>query len=1120
MKVSRLVLALSLATLPRPGGATERLPHFDAHIRLDPAEHRLSAEVAVTLQEPRSEVRFELHRSLAVTSPDSAIVVTRVAESPEIAASGGINTAPGEEVAPTATWMLRRTDGAALSTAAITYTGAIHHALASPQEESARSFSTTAGIIDDIGVFLSGSSYWLPHLPDGSFRVDLEVDLPDGWDVVAEGFAVSRERGNGRTHIQLESDGPLEDAHIVAARFTRYERKVGKVLAEVYLREPDPALAAKYLDATARYLPMYATLLGPYPYRKFALAESFWETGYGMPSFTLLGSKVIRFPFILTSSYPHEILHDWWGNGVFVDYESGNWCEGLTAYLADHMFKEEQGQGADYRKDTLKRYADYVGGAKDFPLSDFRARHSPATEAVGYGKSLMLWHMIRRSIGDDAFVKALRAFYQEHRFKRARFADLERAFSAASGQDQKDMFRRWVDRTGAPMLVVDRARTRATADGGHGLELVVRQTQDHYLYALDVPVAITTARGIREEMLHMSDREATLKVALDSPALAVVVDPGFDVFRRLDRDEIAPSLSEIFGADHTTIVLPAKDLRFPAAAWSAIAEAWSKEGDVQVVTDDQLASLPVDRAVWLLGHDNRFASTVPPVLLSYGARVTNTEIDFGGGAPAVAAATHSSVVVVRRAGPGLALGWITADRAEAIPGLARKLPHYGKYSFLAFEGDDPTNVRKGQWPASSSPLVMTFTPGTKLPELAAREPLTRPAAVFDAALLMAHVGRLSDPALEGRAAGSQGAHTAADYVANEMAAIGLAPGGDGGGFFATWHEPGGPGGATLELRNVIGVIPGSRSDWSTQSVVLGAHLDHLGRGWPDVRAGDEGKLHPGADDDASGIAVMLEVARTLVAAKPPRTIVFIAFDGEEWGRKGSKHYVGTPSRWPARQAIGMVALDAVGRLGDRKPLVLAAGSASEWQHIARGIGFTTGVESQLAMSEVGASDHQSFLEIGVPAIQLFAGAHDDYHRPTDTADKIDAAGMVKIATLARETTAYLSDRETPLTSTLGATPGSAAAATTAAPRRASLGTMPDFAFTGPGVRVEKVMPGTPAESAGIAEGDILLAIDDEPLANLKGYSDVLKKHAPGDRVRLKLRRGERELDLNATLGER
>ena len=198
----------------------------------------------------------------------------------------------------------------------------------------------------------------------------------------------------------------------------------------------------------------------PYPYAKFALVENFWETGYGMPSFTLLGSQVIRFPFILHSSYPHEILHNWWGNSVFVDYEQGNWCEGLTAYMADHLIQEQRGTGGEYRRNTLQRYRDYVREGRDFPLVEFRSRHNAATEAVGYGKALMLFHMLRRELGDDTFRKGLAGFYRKHRGQRARFDDLQAAFESAAEKQLGPVFQQWLTRTGAPQLAIDRKSTR------------------------------------------------------------------------------------------------------------------------------------------------------------------------------------------------------------------------------------------------------------------------------------------------------------------------------------------------------------------------------------------------------------------------------------------------------------------------------------------------------------------------------------------------------------------------------------------------------------------------------------------------------------------------------------
>ena len=183
-----------------------------------------------------------------------------------------------------------------------------------------------------------------------------------------------------------------------------------------------------------------------------------------MPSFTLLGPQVIRLPFIISSSYPHEVLHNWWGNGVYIDYPGGNWSEGLTVYLADHLLKEREGQGAAYRRDSLSAYADYVRSGADAPLTEFRARHGAASQAIGYGKGAMLFHMLRVQLGDAAFRQGLRRFYADNRFRIAGYPDLRRAFESASSQDLGAFFTAWTTRTGAPRLALATGAVRIGRD--------------------------------------------------------------------------------------------------------------------------------------------------------------------------------------------------------------------------------------------------------------------------------------------------------------------------------------------------------------------------------------------------------------------------------------------------------------------------------------------------------------------------------------------------------------------------------------------------------------------------------------------------------------------------------
>jgi hypothetical protein len=839
---------------------------------------------------------------------------------------------------------------------------------------------------------------------------------------------------------------------------------------------------------------------------------------------------VIRLPFILHSSFPHEILHNWWGNSVFVDYERGNWSEGLTAYLADHLIKEGRGRGSEYRRDTLESYRAYVREAGDFPLTHFRSRRSSAGQAIGYGKALMVWHMLRLRLGDDRFVEGLRRFYREHRFERASFADLRRVYSDVAGEDLEPFFRQWVERTGAPELSM-----RAEVPGARRIRVTVRQEQPEAPYTLIVPLAVTVA-GEAEALifpLAVEGRESEFEFTLPAPALRLDLDPQFDVFRRLDPRETPSGLRDLLGAERVTLVVPTADGGGPAEAWGEFASAWSRgaAGEVEVIGEDDLETLPDDRAVWVLGSRNGWRRALLPTLAEHGASLDDGEIRVED--VRIPQEGHSFTFVVRHPGRAdLALAWLGADPASALPGLARKLPHYGKYSYLVFSGEEPVNVAKGVWGAAASPLVQAPAPadapgegasGAPPPrgELPAREPLARLAAAFEPERLTHHVAFLAGDALEGRGVGTPGLEEASEYIARAFRSAGLEPGGEDGSYFQTWMEPDGPDGAAVTLRNVVGVLPGTRPEREGQSVVVGAHYDHLGRGWPDVRAGARGEIHNGADDNASGVAVLLELAGTLAGSlHPERSIVFVAFSGEEWERRGSRHYLEVTSRWPAAECLAMVNLDGVGRLEGRKILVLGAGTADEWIHVAAGVGYTTGIEAKPVLNDPGGSDQASFHAAGVPAVQIFTGTHDDYHRPSDDVEKIDADGLVKVATLAREMLEYLSVRDAPLTSRLAGSAVVRAPSDPAARRRVSLGTVPDFAYAGPGVRLAAVLADSPAQAAGLREGDVVLAIEGDPIDDLRAYAGALGAHRPGDVVRITVRRGEEELSLEATLEAR
>ena len=595
------------------------------------------------------------------------------------------------------------------------YYGKIIDEITSGAAEYARGFSETSGIISDEGVFMAGSTYWIPAFEESLFSFNLTVTLEPGWNVVSQGKRTINEIAGDKRKVRYESPEPMDEIYLISAAWTEYEQNAGDVLVQAFLRTPDEELANRYIGVTLNYLKMYENLIGPYPYTKFALVENFWETGYGMPSFTLLGEKVIRFPFILHSSYPHELLHNWWGNSVYVDYEKGNWCEGITVYMADHLIKEQRGQGSDYRRTTLQKFTDYVNETNDFPVVEFRSRHNAAEEAIGYGKATMFNHLLRKKFGDEKFIKAYQDFYVENKFKISSFDDIRRSFEKITDSDLKPFFDQWLLRKGAPEIKLSDVKLGKTGEHFE-LEFTLSQIQKEDIFFLNIPVAIYFEDKVELKNVDLNERSVTYNFKFQEQVLKIEVDPQFDVFRRLDKSEVPPSLSQIFGAKEGKIVLP-KNSPF-SDEFSKLAETWKKTQEVQgkfldIVFDEDLKKLPDDKAVWIIGFENKFAGLFS-IQEDYAAYFDEAQTELINDL----SETGSLVYTIPNPENDLqTIGFIGTNIKDAVPGLTRLLSHYGKYSYLGFEGKRPSNVLKGTFPALNSPLFYLIKYNGKSPEI-------------------------------------------------------------------------------------------------------------------------------------------------------------------------------------------------------------------------------------------------------------------------------------------------------------------------------------------------------------------------------------------------------------------
>ena len=1083
----------------------------DAQVTLQPAEGRIEIEDTLTLPEGCQAPVLRLHEGLEPQIDGGTVSEQRRVDGFDVVS---VSVSPAEGRPARITVRAR---------------GRIVHPPQQVATEHQRSFQESIGTIEARGVYLAPETGFLPAVDcgDGQRLVAgrLSVNgLPAGWSALSEG---TQKKGGSNVWVE---HAPIEGFHLVAGPFVKSAQKKGDVDVQVWLRVRDDALAARYIEVTGQYLALYRDLLGPYPYGKFALVENFWETGYGMPSFTLLGPQVIRFPFILHTSYPHELLHNYWGNGVFVI--GGNWSEGLTAYLADHLHAEQQGTGDEYRRTALQRYQDFVevSADKDFPLSAFVGRFSAASEAVGYGKMMMLAHMLRIHLGDERFSAALQRFWRHHQGRRASLEDLEATFSAVANEDLGPWFSAWTTRPGAPRLRVREVREEVDGAGRVRLSLHIEQAQAADPFFMDVPFAVTTVDGRTvTSKVELRGRVGQASLALPARVNRVDVDPFFDTFRSLDPAEVPPAFSRALGAKKMLFVLPTLASTEEREAWRAFSKSLcGSEVACTVVDDRAVGTLPADAAVWVLGYGNelRAGGFVPAQLA--GARFDDRGFLPPGAWQRVQKAKDKKAALLQhRADPGkvalavavehprnraLALAFVGSPSASVVSLLAKKIPHYGKYGWLGFAGDQAENALKGTWSASSSPLTTVLQPQPLPRVLKAAPALASLPPPFDSSRMMGVVKKLADKRMGGRATGSPGLARARTVVVEGLQTAGFAPEvacED----VSLNQQPTSKVQVCAVQASLVGTDP------SLPPVVLGAHLDHLGTPSADARAGEAGKMHPGADDNASGVAVLLEVARDLKARGPGlRSIHFLIFEGEELGLIGSRAWLKRRDN-RAPLPFAMINLDTVGRLQGRKLLILNGDSASEWVHIFRGVGFTTGVQSELANEGGGASDQQAFLDEGVPAVQLFAGPTPDYHRSSDTADKVEPHSLVDVAVVAREALVYLADRKEPLTLKLAkATTAPTPAAT--GPRRAAVGIVPDMTYPGPGVRVEDVQPGSPAQKAGLDKGDIIVGFGGSVVVDLRGYSELLKAREPGETVEVAAERNGESKTFKVLLGSR
>lgn len=660
LSASVALLLLAAAGIAR----AEALLELD--VSLDPASRAFKA--SARLSPPERDFRFLLHESLKVTG----------------ASAGGRVLTADSQAGPAGLRQWRIRGAAADAPLQIDYAGQL------PPLDTGRDHR---GVLQRMppmsspeGSFLPAGSGWYPEARQ-MFGYRVQLSLPGEQRGLVAG-RLTAEAVPGRPgepyRASFEMRPPTDGIDLMAGPWRVREKSVARkgapplVLRTYFPAALDatPGLAEGWLDDTEAYLRRYSAEIGDYPYDSFSIVAGPLPTGFGMPTLTYLGEAVVRLPFIRKTSLGHEVLHNWWGNGVYVDYARGNWSEGLTTFMADYAYKlgESPAAAAEMRLGWLRDALALPADAQP-ALRDFRSRSHGAEAAVGYGKAAMLFVMLQDRIGEAAFRQGLQRFWARWRFRSASWGELQAAFEEASGQRLGPFFAAWLNQRTLPAVRIDAARAS-------GRQLTLDLAQDGPPHPLRLPVEIT-APGRREvRWVSLDGPRARVGIELDFSPDSVRLDPDTRVWRRLPPGSLPPILRQWIGAGEPRLVNIASDTDSRAAV-----DALARRLLEQPPTGQPLAAALAGREPVLIAG---LHAEVDRALAAAGLPPRPAEVAGRGSAQVWTLAPAGS-----RSAP---VAVISGRDAAALSALERGLPHYGAQSWLVFDGGRA--IAKGTWPAS------------------------------------------------------------------------------------------------------------------------------------------------------------------------------------------------------------------------------------------------------------------------------------------------------------------------------------------------------------------------------------------------------------------------------------
>lgn len=546
-------------------------------------------------------------------------------------------------------------------------------------------------------IYLPGPS-WAPYLGgDASYRVTVEVPAP--FRAIVTGRLENEELSSDVNRATFIIENATELPSVFIGPYIVSERISGGVRLRTYFTQNTAQHAAAYLDAADGYIKRFSAEIGPYPFADFNMIAAPLPVGLAFPGLTYIDERILPLPFIRERSLGHEVLHNWWGNGVIPDYERGNWSEGLTTYMADHALAATRSaqDALNMRVSWLRDYA-ALPQDKDTPVTKFVSKTHDASQIVGYGKTAYIFHMLKNEVGDERFNAAIRRFWKDYRGRIAGWNDIRKVFEAETGTDLGWFFDQWLNRTGAPTLSLSDVQIIPMA---RGYRVTIKVKQSTPTWRLNVPVDVIASKGTKRINIPLSGEQQTEQIDVYEQFISVHVDHDYTLFRRLLPGEAPPILRDVLLANEAQIYITGTDPILATAAKKLLQTLGVPPHpvgmDCTLIDPQPKCTFPgkdyAPGALILIGSRDAVDTFIERVGLP--SRPTN--VNFG----------TSRVWTAAREGAGPVL-IIETDKAapfemaRALDNLAQRLPHYRSKSFVVF--DKQRAIANGVWPPNPIPM--------------------------------------------------------------------------------------------------------------------------------------------------------------------------------------------------------------------------------------------------------------------------------------------------------------------------------------------------------------------------------------------------------------------------------